>query len=42
MLSAVSSDGVYPEAALINVGGVLYGTACGGGQGSGVVFSFTP
>ena len=38
----VSSDGGYPQAALINVGGVLYGTACAGGQGSGVVFSFTP
>jgi uncharacterized repeat protein (TIGR03803 family) len=38
----VSSDGGYPQAALINVGGVLYGTACAGGQGGGVVFSFTP
>jgi uncharacterized repeat protein (TIGR03803 family) len=36
------SDGASPEAALINVGGVLFGTNCNGGQGGGVVFSFTP
>jgi uncharacterized repeat protein (TIGR03803 family) len=41
------SDGLYPEAGLINVGGTLYGTTGGGGSekcrnGCGTVFSVTP
>jgi uncharacterized repeat protein (TIGR03803 family) len=37
------SDGAYPEAGLINVGGTLYGTTTGGGSpGSGTVFAWTP
>jgi uncharacterized repeat protein (TIGR03803 family) len=35
-------DGAFPTAGLINVGGVLYGTAGGGTAGEGVVFSVTP
>ena len=35
------SDGAYPDAGLINVGGTLYGTTSGGGAG-GTVFSVTP
>jgi uncharacterized repeat protein (TIGR03803 family) len=37
-----SADGDYPDAALINVGGTLYGTARSGGAiGNGTVFSIT-
>jgi uncharacterized repeat protein (TIGR03803 family) len=38
------TDGAYPLAGLINVGGTLYGTTCqGGGQlNGGTVFSYTP
>jgi uncharacterized repeat protein (TIGR03803 family) len=35
-------DGSTPLAALINVGGKLYGTASGGGAGAGNVFSIDP
>jgi uncharacterized repeat protein (TIGR03803 family) len=36
------SDGAYPSASLINVGGTLYGTTFGGGaHGYGTVFSVT-
>ena len=35
-------DGASPLAGLVNVGGVLYGTAGGGTAGEGVVFSVTP
>ncbi len=35
-------DGQYPEAALVNVGGTLYGTtSAGGASGDGTVFSIT-
>ncbi len=37
------SDGAGPGAALINVGGTLYGTTSGGGpSGNGTVFAYTP
>jgi uncharacterized repeat protein (TIGR03803 family) len=37
------SDAAYPEAALINVGGTLYGTATeGGATGNGAVFKIDP
>lgn len=36
-------DGAYPDAPLVNIKGVLYGTTAGGGaNGRGTVFSFTP
>jgi uncharacterized repeat protein (TIGR03803 family) len=35
------SDGAYPTAGLLNIGGTLYGTATGGGIGAGVVFKVT-
>jgi len=36
-------DGEYPDAGLINVGGVLYGTTgAGGNSGCGTVFTVTP
>jgi uncharacterized repeat protein (TIGR03803 family) len=37
-----ANDRASPQATLINVGSVLYGTNCNGGQGGGVVFGFTP
>lgn len=36
------SGGNYPRAALLNVGGTLYGTTESGGIGDGVIFSITP
>jgi len=37
------TDGAYPEAGLINVGGILYGTTSNGGTNSlGTVFSLDP
>jgi uncharacterized repeat protein (TIGR03803 family) len=37
------SDGAYPDARLIDVGGTLYGTTTGGGSaGNGTVFALTP
>ncbi|MGA8663367.1 MAG: choice-of-anchor tandem repeat GloVer-containing protein, partial [Candidatus Cybelea sp.] len=37
-----SSDGAYPEAALVNVKGKFYGTTYGGGaNGDGTVFAIT-
>jgi len=37
------ADGAYPQAALINVGGILYGTTSEGGHfNAGTVFSFDP
>jgi uncharacterized repeat protein (TIGR03803 family) len=37
-----SSDGISPDAPLINVKGTFYGTTTYGGSGSGVFFSITP
>jgi uncharacterized repeat protein (TIGR03803 family) len=40
-----SRDGWYPQAALLNVNGTLYGTTCGGGGiggGNGTAFTITP
>jgi uncharacterized repeat protein (TIGR03803 family) len=39
-----SRDGHYPQAALLNVNGKLYGTTCGGGVhgGNGTAFTVTP
>jgi uncharacterized repeat protein (TIGR03803 family) len=43
---AGSPDGAYPQAAVLNVNGTLYGTTCGGGAGSGggdgTAFTITP
>jgi uncharacterized repeat protein (TIGR03803 family) len=37
------TDGEYPRAGLIDIGGTLYGTTAGGGaNGDGTVFSITP
>ncbi len=36
------NDGANPEAELVDVGGMLYGTTYSGGYGFGVVFSITP
>ena len=37
------SDGIYPQGALMNVGGTLYGTTSGGGVNDvGMAFSLTP
>jgi len=39
---SIASDGEYPYAPLVNVGGVLYGTTEGGGaHGEGTVYKFT-
>jgi uncharacterized repeat protein (TIGR03803 family) len=46
--AAVGTDGATPSAALINLGGIFYGTTFGGGpfgagqSGKGTVFSFNP
>ncbi|HEY2475839.1 MAG TPA: choice-of-anchor tandem repeat GloVer-containing protein [Candidatus Cybelea sp.] len=38
-----ATDGIVPDASLVDVGGVLYGTTAGGGtDGEGTVFSLTP
>jgi uncharacterized repeat protein (TIGR03803 family) len=40
-----SREGWYPQAALLNVNGKLYGTTCGGGDiggGNGTAFTITP
>jgi uncharacterized repeat protein (TIGR03803 family) len=38
-----SRDGHYPQAALLNVNGKMYGTTCGGGRGgNGTAFTITP
>jgi uncharacterized repeat protein (TIGR03803 family) len=38
-----SRDGQYPQAALLDVNGKLYGTTCGGGHGgNGTAFTTTP
>src|SRR5689334_21738903 len=39
---SISGDGNTPRAPLLNVGGILYGTAEQGGIGDGVIFSITP
>jgi len=36
------SDGIGPNATLIDVDGILYGTTSGGGKGGGTVFKVTP
>ena len=39
---AGGSDGSHPNASLINVAGMLYGTTAGGGTGHGTLFALTP
>ncbi|MGA2656058.1 MAG: choice-of-anchor tandem repeat GloVer-containing protein [Verrucomicrobiota bacterium] len=38
-VSGTNSDGAHPKAGLVLSGGMLYGTASGGGEGWGTVFS---
>jgi uncharacterized repeat protein (TIGR03803 family) len=40
-----SRDGLFPQAPLLNVNGIMYGTTCGGGAtggGNGTAFTITP